>query len=89
VTHELSLMADMLRKVEAVAHAEGADHVICVSVRLGALAHISPGHLREHFEMAATGTVAEGARVDVEVNEDVDDPQAQEIVLLSVEVPAA
>jgi hydrogenase nickel incorporation protein HypA/HybF len=87
VTHELSLMADMLRKVQAVAHAEGADHVVSVSVRLGALAHISPTHLREHFEAAAQGTVAEGARVDVEVNEDVDDPQAQEIVLLSVEVP--
>jgi hydrogenase nickel incorporation protein HypA/HybF len=88
VTHELSLMADMMRKVQGVARAENADRVVAVSVRLGALAHISPDHLREHFAAAARGTVAEGARVDVEVNEDVDDPHAQEIVLLSVEVPA-
>jgi hydrogenase nickel incorporation protein HypA/HybF len=88
MTHELSLMADMLRKVERVAHAEDAERVVAVCVRLGALAHISPDHLREHFEAAARGTVAEGARVDVEVNDDIDDPQAQEIVLLSVEVPA-
>jgi hydrogenase nickel incorporation protein HypA/HybF len=88
VTHELTLLVGMMRRIDAVARDEGADRVVAISVRLGALAHISPDHLREHFEAAARGTVAEGARVDVELNDDVDDPLAQEIVLLSVEVPA-
>jgi len=84
--HELTLMAGIMRKVERVAQEEDARRVTGVRLRLGALAHISPEHLREHFDLAARGTVAEGARVDVEVMQDVRDPDAQEIILCSVEV---
>jgi hypothetical protein len=37
-----------------------------VIFRLDALSHISPAHRREHFEAAATGTIAEAARLDFE-----------------------
>jgi hydrogenase nickel incorporation protein HypA/HybF len=43
--------------------AEGR-RVAVVRVKLGALAHMDPGHFREHFEEASRGTVAEGASVD-------------------------
>ena len=84
--HESSLLKDLLSKVKTIAEENGADKVIGVKVKLGALAQISPDHLREHFDMAVTGTVAEGARLDVEVLQDNFAPHAQDIILDSVEV---
>jgi hydrogenase nickel incorporation protein HypA/HybF len=86
--HELSLMADLLRKVEQLAKDAEADKVTAVRVKLGALSHITPDHFREHFEEAAIGTVAEGATLDVEQSEDRHDPNAQDILLESVDVAA-
>lgn len=86
--HELSLVANLLRKVEAIAQEQGAQRVVAVKVRLGALSHISADHLREHFTYAAEGTLAAGARLDVETLTDVSDPLAQEILLESVELEA-
>jgi hydrogenase nickel incorporation protein HypA/HybF len=45
------------------ATAEGAERVTRIRVRLGALAHFTPEHFREHFEEASGGTVAENAAV--------------------------
>lgn len=84
--HELSLIADLMQKVESIAVGAKAAKVLAVNVKLGALAHISPGHFRDHFARAARGTIAEDAQLFVELSEDVQDPQAQEIVLESVTV---
>jgi hydrogenase nickel incorporation protein HypA/HybF len=84
--HELSLMKDLLRKIEALAEEQHVRRVVSVRVRLGALSHIAADHFREHFVHAARGTVAEGARLEAETLRDVTDPHAQEILLDSVEV---
>ena len=84
--HEMSLMADLFRKIDAIAQKENASKVTCVRVKLGALAHITPDHFREHFEQAWGGTVAEGATLEVEALTDETDPQAQDILLDSVDV---
>ncbi|NOT53496.1 MAG: hydrogenase maturation nickel metallochaperone HypA [Deltaproteobacteria bacterium] len=84
--HELSFMADLMRKIIAIANEEGAEKVIGVTITLGALCHLSAAHLREHFVHAARGTVAEGARLTITTLTDAQDPRAQEIVLESVEV---
>jgi hydrogenase nickel incorporation protein HypA/HybF len=84
--HEASLMANLMRRLDEVAKAERARRVVGLSVWLGALSHISAEHLAEHFEQAAAGTIAEGARLDVTVSDDLHDADAQEIVLESVEV---
>ena len=84
--HEHALMVDVMRKIDEVARADGADRVTRVEVRLGALSHFTPEHFREHFEDAARGTVAEGARVDAVVDEDVASPRARDVVIESVEV---
>lgn len=86
--HEFSLMADLLRKIEQLAKDADADRVTAVKVRLGALSHITPDHFREHFEEAIAGTVAEGAMLDVERCEDEHDPNAQDILLESVDIAA-
>lgn len=84
--HELSLMADLMRKLKSIACEQGAKKFASVKVKLGALAHISADHFREHFVPAARGTVAEGARLDIEELTDETDPHAQEILLDSVVV---
>ena len=86
MTHELSLMAGLLRRVDAIAAAEGGARVVALRVRLGALAGISPDHFREHFEHAAPGTAAESAELEVEQATDVAADDAQDIVLVSVDV---
>lgn len=84
--HEFSLIKDLMRKITAIAVEQGATRVTGVKVKLGALAHISADHFREHFEEAAVGTAAEGAHLEVELNADESDPNAQDILLDSVEV---
>ncbi len=84
--HEFSLMADLMRKIEQVAVDNNAERVTRVRVWLGALSHITPEHFREHFEDGTRGTVAEGAKLEVETSDDEADPEAQQIVLRSLDV---
>ena len=84
--HEARLMADLMRQIDEVAKFERARRVVRVSVRIGALSHFSAEHFAEHFERASGGTLAEGAELVAAVSTDTNDPDAQGIVLESVEV---
>ena len=84
--HERAVMRDVVARIEELARAEDATRVTRVCVRLGALSHFTPAHFREHFEDAARRTLAEGAVVDAEVDDDVGDPRAGDVVLQSIEV---
>lgn len=84
--HEQSLMNDLMNKINAIASQEQATQVLKVSVELGALAHMSPDHFKEHFESSSKGTLAEGAELIITENPDPYDKKAQDITLLSIEV---
>ena len=84
--HEQSLMTDLIRKIQSVSENNGSKKVVEVKIMLGAFSHISPSHLAEHFNIAAKGTIAEGARIDVAVSSDEADPNAREIMLESVQL---
>lgn len=84
--HEFSLIANLFHKIDELADREGAGKVVGVKVKLGALAHISPDHFRHHFEDGARGTRTEGARLEIRECEDVNDPNAQDILLESIDV---
>lgn len=84
--HETGLLKDMLKQISALAKRENANKVACITVKLGALTQISPEHFQEHFDIESKGTVAEGADLIIEVNENIQDPQAQEIILKAIEV---
>lgn len=84
--HEASLMADLMRRIDETARAGGARKVVGVSVWLGALSHMSPGHFAEHFAHAASGTVAEGAGLDIAVSDDIGHADATRVLLRHVEV---
>jgi len=84
--HEMSLINNLLHKIESIAKEQKADHITSVRVRLGALSHISADHFKGHFIDGVKGTIAEGALLNIEVSDDLHDPQAQDIMLLSVAV---
>lgn len=84
--HEASLINSLIRKIEALAQAEEAQRVVGIAVWLGALSHISAEHFAEHFRRAATGTCAEGARLQIEPSNDTTHPSAQDIVLQSIDL---
>lgn len=84
--HEASLMRSLMRKIESLAAAEGGHRVTTVRVWLGALSHMSAAHFQEHFDQASKATVAEGALLEIEESADIDDPNAQGLLLRSIEV---
>ena len=84
--HETALVRDLMHQLQRIAEAEGAERIARVRVWLGALSHMSRDHFAQHFDEAARGTAAEGAALAVTVSEDPDDPQAQTVVLESVEL---
>jgi len=84
--HEAHLTNDLVHRLEEIAAAEHSPRVVRIGVRLGALSHFTPQHFREHFADSARGTVAEGAAVDAEMTTDPFAPDAQGIVLETVEL---
>jgi hydrogenase nickel incorporation protein HypA/HybF len=79
-------MADLVRKVLAVAETEHVSAVTRVRVRLGALSHFTPEHFREHWTDASRGTLAEDAEVEATMDTELTGDAAQGVVLESVEV---
>jgi hydrogenase nickel incorporation protein HypA/HybF len=79
-------MDDLVRKVLAVADAEGATRVVRIRVRLGALSHFTPEHFREHWADATRGTAAEGSAADATLDTELAGEAAQGVLLESVEV---
>ena len=84
--HERALLDDVMRKLNDVAAASGASRITRVKVRFGPLSHFTPEHFREHFVDAARGTVAEGARVDAELDPMLTGERAAGVLLEDVEV---
>lgn len=79
--HEMSLLRGLLGQIERMAREHGADRIGVVRLRLGPLAHIEPDHLREHFVAAARGTIADGARLEIETTDEL-----HELTLESVDL---
>ena len=87
--HEMSLINDLVSKIEAIAKKNKAKRIVKVTAWLGAMSHISADHFRGHFEDGTRGTIAHGAKLEVETSADMNDPNAQSILLKSVEVEDA
>ncbi len=64
--HEMSIALSIVDAVDAKARIEGAGRVSRVELVIGRLAGIEPESLRFCFPAAATGTLAEGAELDIE-----------------------
>ncbi len=84
--HETGIVRDLIRRVVAGAREAGAVRVVGVSVWLGALSQFSVAHFREHFDDESRGTIAEGAILTIEVSTDVANPDAQAVMMRSLEL---
>ena len=84
--HELSLMKDLLHKIEQIALENQPLQLQSVTVVLGALSHISAQHFREHFQQAVAGSELESVALEVEFDADIHSPTAQDILLKSVDL---
>lgn len=84
--HEISLMKDLLNKIDEIAKENNADTVTQVHVQLGPLAHISADHFAEHFKEFTVNTVAQDAKLTITELDDINHPQAQDITLISLDV---
>lgn len=84
--HEFGLIRDLFKKINDIATQEKASIVTKVHVELGALAHISSEHFREHFDELRNTSKAKDAELIITENPDQNSPYAQEIRLLSIDV---
>lgn len=84
--HEASLISNLIRKIESIVSPQSVRKVVGVTLRIGPLCSMDPDHLRDHFLLAAQGTIAEGAELEIETTDDLTDPNAASIVLRSIEV---
>lgn len=79
-------MNDLMAKILTIAKENSATKVVGVDVWLGALSHMSPSHFKEHYDESSKDTIAEGAKLKCEVSDDINHPNAQDILLKNVEV---
>ncbi len=63
--HELSLCLNVIESIEACARTEDFDTVEVVRLEIGQLSGAEPEAMRLGFDVAARGTVVEGARLEV------------------------
>lgn len=64
--HEMSLAEGILQVVEDTARASSASAVRAVRLRIGALSHVEPDALRFCFGAVTNGTLAAGARLEID-----------------------
>lgn len=84
--HEASLISGLIRQIESIVHPPSVRKVVGVTLRIGPLCATDPDHLRDHFLLAAKGTIVEGAELNVETIDDPADPNAASVILRSIEV---
>ena len=83
--HELSLMRDLMAKIQNLAAAHNAIRVTKIKVKLGPLSHMTSEHFKEHYDQVAIGTIAENAAIEIgEYNES--GPYSQDVFLEGIEI---
>jgi hydrogenase nickel incorporation protein HypA/HybF len=87
--HEEALLRDLRRKLIEVTQGANGAPVRFVRVWVGALSHVSAESLQGRWPEVVAGTPAQGARLEVDVSSDPEDPAAQgvRLVELTVEEP--
>ncbi len=84
--HETRLVRDLVARIEAVAAQESAPHVESVRIEIGALSHVTADSLTSQFELAAKGSVAQNAELDIVQSDDPSAPDAIDVRLVSIVV---
>jgi hydrogenase nickel incorporation protein HypA/HybF len=64
--HEMSIAESLVELIEEEGRAQGFSRVKQIRVKVGALGHVEPAALLFCFDAVSHGTVAEGARLELE-----------------------
>jgi hydrogenase nickel incorporation protein HypA/HybF len=64
--HELSIAMNIVQIAEEAARKADFSRVMVLHLRIGALSSVVPDALRFSFDLAAAGTMVEGARLEIE-----------------------
>lgn len=67
--HELSICNALLGQVERIGREQGAGQVSRIVLSIGPLSGVEPKLLRHAWPLAATGSVAEHAQLDIETGD--------------------
>jgi hydrogenase nickel incorporation protein HypA/HybF len=65
--HELSVCQSLLEEVKRIARENGAGSVTRIVLKVGPLSGVEPHLLRNAYPLAAAGTVAEEAELEIEL----------------------
>lgn len=79
-------MDEFVHLIEDIAYTYQAQHVAAITIKLGALCHISPTYFRQHFIESAEHTLAEGAELIFFTGEDETERYASDVTLVALEV---
>ena len=64
--HEISVMQSALDIAVEHARRHGAQRIHCIGIKVGALSSVVPEALEFAFDVVVQGTMAEGAKLDIE-----------------------
>lgn len=64
--HELSIVEGILGVVIPRAQEHDVERITLIKLKIGEMSGIVPSCVHEYFKVAARGTIAEGARIDIE-----------------------
>lgn len=64
--HELSICLSLLDQIKAIATEHGAHGVARIRLRIGPLSGVEPQLLANAYPLAAAGTIAEHARLEID-----------------------
>lgn len=67
--HELSICLALVQQVESIARERNASAVLSIELEVGPLSGVEPDLLRNAYPLAAAGTVAEHAEIEIETTE--------------------
>lgn len=84
--NEFRLMASLLNKIKIIAAEERAQKVDSVSIWMGASAEVTAEHFKQSFTRDSAGTIIENAELIVVQSKDKEHPQAEEVLLKSLDV---
>ncbi len=84
--HEFSLLRSIFTKLDELQNENQGKSIKKITIKLGALSHISAEHFKEHFDQLNVGKPYVHAQLDLVVSNDQYDPNAQQVLLQSIEV---
>ncbi|HEU4343975.1 MAG TPA: hydrogenase maturation nickel metallochaperone HypA [Candidatus Binatia bacterium] len=84
--HEWRLAHSLVTDITRAAALHDAIKILTVKIRVGPLAGISADHLREQFRVAALGSIAEGASLEIVISDGLNGDEATRVVIESLEV---